>query len=76
MSQLTIYLDEETEKKVKKAAEASGVSRSKWIRDLIRRHTSKEWPRNIVELSGSWPDFPDAEELREDLPPASPREEF
>ncbi len=29
-----------------------------------RRH----WPELVAELSGTWPDFPTAEELRENLP--------
>lgn len=76
MSQLTIYLDEETEKKVEKAAAAAGVSRSKWIRDLIKKNTLEEWPENIAMLAGAWPDFPEAEELRSHLSADNPREKF
>jgi len=52
------------------------MSRSQWIREVIQKHTASEWPHYVVELAGAWPDFPEAEELRETLPPDHPREDF
>ncbi len=72
MGQVTLYLDRETEKKMKAAAGAAGVSNSRWVAGLIRDKTADEWPRSIVELAGAWPDMPSLEEIRagegEDVP--------
>ena len=76
MGQLTLYLDEDTESKVKKAARAAGLSVSRWVSNLIREKTASEWPDAVREMVGSWPDLPTAEELREDLPDDIPREPF
>lgn len=64
MSQVTIYLDDDTEKRARVAAGASGDSLSKWISGVIREKTATTWPQHILDLAGSWPDFPLAEELR------------
>jgi predicted transcriptional regulator len=65
MGQVTIYLDNEIEKKIKDAAKASHVSVSKWIAGIIKEKISAEWTQDIVNLSGSWADdFPTLEEIR------------
>lgn len=64
MSQVTIYLDPETEAKLQAAVDASGLSKSKWIAELIRSHVAQEWPATIRLLAGSWQDFPDLDDLR------------
>lgn len=66
MAQVTLYLDEETKKRVRKAAKAAGLSQSRWLAELVRRGASEEWPAEVRELAGRWPDFPDADELRRD----------
>lgn len=76
MSQLTLYLDKRTQTLVDRAAKAQGVSRSRWVGDLIRRNTVETWPDEFHDLAGRFPDFP----LREDLPattmPDLPRQGF
>ncbi|MFT5133295.1 MAG: hypothetical protein ACI9SC_001765 [Gammaproteobacteria bacterium] len=67
MGQITLYLNAETEQKVKQAAKAAGVSQSKWVATLIQNKTNSEWPESIVSLAGQWADFPSAEELRRTL---------
>jgi hypothetical protein len=74
MGQVTLYLDTETEERMKAAAQASGVSQSRWVADLIRDKTATEWPAWVAELLGSWPDLPSLEEIREGLPEDLPRE--
>jgi predicted transcriptional regulator len=74
MAQLTLYLDDDTEARLKEAARAEGVSLSRWVADLIRQKTATEWPASVIELAGAWADFPTAEELREDVPADVPRE--
>jgi hypothetical protein len=74
MGQITLYLDTETETRVKAAAQAAGVSQSRWVADLIREKTRTEWPAWVVDLVGSWSDLPSLEEIREGLPEDLPRE--
>jgi hypothetical protein len=74
MGQVTLYLDNETEARVKAAAKAAKVSKSRWVADLIREKTRTEWPAWVVELVGSWSDLPSLEEIREGLPEDLPRE--
>jgi hypothetical protein len=64
MPQVTIYLDEDTQKRVKKAARAEGVSLSKWIAASLREKTESTWPKAFLDLAGAFPDFPTLEELR------------
>lgn len=64
MGQVTIYLDEDTQRRMESAVQSAGISKSKWISDLIRRSTSEEWPQEVRDLAGAWPDFPRADEIR------------
>ncbi len=74
MSQLTIYLDDESSRSARAAAAAAGVSVSRWISDLIRQRAGTEWPQDIATLAGCWPDFPLAEDLRQGHPSDTERE--
>ena len=76
VGQVTIYIDEETEKKMVASARAENVSKSKWITDLIREKVAKEWPPSVQELAGTWEDFPSAEELRSEAGKDVTREIF
>ena len=76
MAQVTLYLDEDTETKMKSAAMASGVSVSRWVANLIREKTAERWPDAVAEMAGSWEDAPEAEELREGEGDDTPREPF
>ena len=64
MPQVTIYLDEDTQKRVKKAARAEGTSLSKWIAASLREKTESTWPKAFLELAGAFPGFPTLEQLR------------
>ena len=64
MGQVIIYLEDEIEDKMIKAAESAHLSKSKWIARVIREKVADEWPQSIVELAGSWDDFPTIEDLR------------
>lgn len=74
MGQITLYLDSETEAKVKSAAKAVGVSQSKWVAALIKEKTVNEWPAFVGELAGAWDDLLTAEELRANLGEDATRE--
>lgn len=67
MGQVTIYLDSECEKRLNSMVKRSGMSKSKWISNLIREKTASSWPENIVKLAGAWSDIPTAEEIRKNM---------
>jgi hypothetical protein len=58
MSQITLYLDDATQALVDQAAQAHGVSKSRWVADIIRKHAAHEWPQDCLQLAGRFPDFP------------------
>jgi len=64
MGQVTIYLDDNTENKMINMVGKSGISKSKWISELIREKTSTTWPENVRKLAGAWKDLPSAEDIR------------
>ena len=74
MGQVTIYIDAETERKMLNMIEKSGVSKSKWIAELIREKTSNAWPESVKKLAGAWEDLPTIEEIRQDIGNDSDRE--
>jgi hypothetical protein len=65
MGQVTIYLDDEIEKRMTANAKAMNLSKSKWIANVIREKLVDEWPPNVRELAGSWEDFPTLKEIRD-----------
>lgn len=67
IAQITLYVDDETDRKVRKAARAAGVSRSRWAVEAIRKKLGEEWPEGFMALAGAWKDFPTSDELRKDL---------
>ena len=76
MGQVTIYLEDEVEEKMKMAAKAAHLSKSKWISRLIREKVMKEWPDSVAEMPGTWSDFTSGETIREELGQDSSREEL
>jgi hypothetical protein len=74
MSQITLYLDETTESRVRQAAKAAGVSLSRWVSVVIREKLADEWPESVIHLAGAWRDFPAPEEIKESPGEDLPRE--
>lgn len=74
MGQVTIYLDSETEKKMNNVIKKTGISKSKWISDLIKQKMTSTWPENIVKLAGAWTDLPTAEDIRKNMAEDADRE--
>lgn len=74
MGQVTLYLDTETERAMKRAARAAGISFSRWVAGAIREKASSEWPRAVAELAGAWADMPESDELRAAMGEDVPRE--
>ena len=64
MGQVTIYLEEDIEKKMVDAAKSAHLSKSKWIARLIHEKVASEWPQSVVELAGAWEDFPSLDDIR------------
>ena len=74
MGQVTIYLDSETEKKMNNVIKKTGISKSKWISDLIKQKMTSTWPENIVKIAGAWTDLPTAEDIRKNMAEDADRE--
>ena len=73
MSQITLYLDDATQALVDQAALANGVSKSRWVADMIRKYAAQEWPQDCLALAGRFADFPLREEEGATQPADLPR---
>ena len=67
MGQVTIYLEDEIEEKMSRAAKSEHLSKSKWIAGLIKAKVASEWPESVVQLAGAWKDLSLVEEGRASL---------
>ena len=76
MGQITIYLDDETDRKMKRVVRSQHISQSKWVAELIRDRLCEQWPESVRQIPGSWKEAPTAEELRADLDRDSDREKL
>lgn len=76
MSQIKLYLDDATQALVEQAAQANGVSKSRWVANIIRKYATQEWPKDCLALAGSFTDFPLREENPTSLPADVPRMGF
>lgn len=68
MPRITLLLDDATQALVEQAAQANGVSKSRWVAKIIRKYAAHEWPRDCLALAGRFADFP----LREASPASQP----
>ena len=64
MAQITIYIDNNLEERIKEIAKNTGQSISKYISSAIVQKLNNSWNEDIKNLSGSWSDFPTLEEIR------------
>lgn len=64
MGQVTIYLDDDNEKRLKAAAKAAGMPVSRWVAHLVQERASTVWPESVQQLAGAWEDFPELEAIR------------
>jgi hypothetical protein len=53
MSQLTIYLDDESIRKIENAAALEKSSVSKWVKNRLIQSLENQWPTNYFGLFGS-----------------------
>ena len=73
MSQITLYLDDATQALVEQAARANGLSKSRWVSEMIRKYAAHEWPQDCQALAGRFADFPLLEDSANSPPPDVPR---
>jgi hypothetical protein len=64
MPQVMIYLDEETEKTLRRLAAEAGLPYSRWVAGLIQSAARSNWPADFLTLAGSLPDAPLAADIR------------
>jgi hypothetical protein len=76
MAQITIYINNDLESKVKEIANSLDTSISKYISTVIERNINNNWNPKIKNLAGSWSDFPSIEEIRNNNNLDAQREEF
>ena len=67
MAQVTLYLDDDTADRLKKAAKQAGLSRSRFLARLVREKTVTEWPQDVKDLVGAWQEIEPAKGLRRRL---------
>lgn len=76
MAQITLYVDDGTLASLRQAAEQRMVSQSQFVADLIRKATASQWPAEVLNLFGSMPEFPLADELRAGQGEDAPRPQW
>ena len=69
MPQLTIYLDRETERILRKESRAARTSASRFVARLIQEDARSQWSPQLLAALGSWKDedFPPPAALRKGL---------
>ncbi|MDO8909953.1 MAG: CopG family transcriptional regulator [Pseudohongiella sp.] len=76
MGQVTIYLDDEIERKMNEAVKSAHISKSKWIAQLVQEKVANAWPDSVSEMAGTWDDFPSLEDIRQGLHDDAKREQL
>jgi hypothetical protein len=76
MSQITLYLDDATQALVEQAAAANGMSKSRWVAEIIRKHAAHEWPLDCLAAAGQFADFPLRADDSAPAPADAPRVAF
>ena len=64
MGQITIYLDGNSEKILRRKAKEKKLSVSKYVSVLVSEKNISEWPEELIDSIGTWRDFPLVAELR------------
>jgi hypothetical protein len=76
MAQVTIYIPNNLEKKIKQKSKELNISISKFITKLLEQKIQNSWSMETKKLVGAWDDFEDAKSLREPNTKDIKREEF
>ena len=64
MAQVTIYIPNDLESKVKDMASSLDVSISKFISSVLQQKVQNVWTNETRKLAGSWDDFPSLSDIR------------
>jgi predicted transcriptional regulator len=64
MAQITLYLDDALQARLKASAAKQQMSQSQFVAQLIRHAVDDHWPDEVLALAGAAPDFPVVDELR------------
>jgi len=64
MRQITIYIEDDLETKIRTVAKSMHLSQQIWITRVLQEKVQSQWPNSVKRLAGAWEDFPMAEELR------------
>ena len=76
MAQVTIYMNNELESKIKSTANSLNISISRFISTVLEQKVQKEWDPSTKKMAGSWGNFPDLEEIRDHKSNDTQRETF
>jgi hypothetical protein len=76
MAQVTIYISNDLESKVKAMSSSLNISISKFISTVLEQKVQNEWNDNSRKLAGAWDDFPTLEEIRANQGEDTQREAF
>ncbi len=52
MAQLTIYLDDETRRRIERAASRASTSVSRWVKHKLEDALERQWPEGYFEQFG------------------------
>ena len=63
MNRLTIDLDDETAQRLASIAAQAHMRAGDWVASLVRARVGGQWPDDVRQLAGAWPDFPETGEL-------------
>jgi hypothetical protein len=64
MAQITLYIDDALQARLRESSARLKVSQSQFVADLIRNAVANQWPDEVLTLAGSLSDFPTADGLR------------
>jgi hypothetical protein len=76
MAQVTIYIPNDLESRIKEKASSLNISISKFISTLLEQKIQNEWSYSSRKLAGSWDDFPTLQEIRANEGQDAQREAF
>jgi hypothetical protein len=57
MPKITLYLDDATKALMEQTAKANGLSKNRWVAQIIKKHSAHEWPSECAALAGAFADF-------------------
>lgn len=65
MGPITLYLDDVLEQQMNQLIEQQKQPAHLWLADAIQQKLNNGWSSDVMQLAGSWDDFPSVETLRE-----------